>query len=145
MLKIDRRSEQIVRNMRQHPERARKGSMKGLWFAGKALRKDLQSKIKDRSEKTGRYYLYKGRRLRASSPGEFPANRSGKLRKSVGFDVNNSEEMEFGYRDSVDYGKWLETKEPKRGGRAALKRIVEKNELKTLNIVGREIYKEIIR
>jgi len=56
--------------------------------------------------KTGNLYMIKGKLHRASAPGEFPANLSGKLRKSISYTVRGSNSMEFG--DKVEYGKYLE-------------------------------------
>jgi len=56
--------------------------------------------------KTGRLYMIKGKPHRASAPGEFPANLSGKLRKGIDYSVRGSNSMEFG--DRVKYGKYLE-------------------------------------
>jgi HK97 gp10 family phage protein len=145
LLSIDSRSKRILRDLKRHPEKARKGSMKGLWAAGKFLQKETQKLIKDKSSKTGRTYKFKGKTHQASAAGEYPANRSGKLRKSVGFDVLDSEDMEFGYRDSVNYGKWLEDGTKKIKKRPALNRTVQDNKIKVLNIIGLEIEKEIIR
>lgn len=142
-LELDSRSLRILKDMRSHPKKAKKGAMKGLWFAGKELEKDVKDKIKDRSTKTGRYYKYKGRRLRASAAGEYPANRSGNLRKSVGFDVLSSEDMEFGYRTSVDYGKYIEQGTKRMDKRPALDKTVQRKKIYILNIIGREIEKEL--
>ena len=86
MLELDSKSKTILVNMRLNNEKAIKGAQKGLWYAGKSLEKEVKDKIKDKSEKTGRYYKYKGRNIQASAAGEYPANRSGNLRKSIGFE-----------------------------------------------------------
>lgn len=56
--------------------------------------------------KSGRLYKIKGRLHRASAPGEYPANLSGKLRKGIGYKVRGSNSMEFGSKE--DYSKYLE-------------------------------------
>ncbi len=145
MLELDRKSQKILGDMRTSPKRAKKGAMKGLWYAGKELQREAQSKIKDRSGKTGKYYKYKGRNIRASAPGEYPANRSGGLRKSLGFEVLGSEDMEFGSRSTIKYGKYLERGTRKMRRRPFLENTVNNNKLDVLNIVGREIYKELIK
>lgn len=48
------------------------------------------------------------RSRRRSSPGEAPANMTGNLRRSMGYQIQGSDSMEFGYRDSAQYGKFLE-------------------------------------
>lgn len=54
------------------------------------------------SKKTGRRYGSH----RASAPGEAPANRTGKLAKSVNFHVRNHQEMSIG--ESASYASFLE-------------------------------------
>lgn len=56
--------------------------------------------------KTGRLYKIKGALHRASAPGEFPANLSGKLRRGVDYTVRGHSQMEFG--DRAKHGVYLE-------------------------------------
>ena len=56
--------------------------------------------------KTGKWYTYKGRRYRASAPGEAPAVRSGALVKSIKYTVSGGNRMEYG--DRQEYGRYLE-------------------------------------
>ncbi len=142
---LDRKSQKIFLNIGRHSEAARKGAMKGLWDAGKFAQKEIKERIKDKSEKTGRIYRYKGRTHQASAPGEYPANRSGTTRKGVGFEVHSSDALEIGYRSQVKWGKFLEEGTRIMKPRPALDRTVQKNKVKMANIIGREIYKEIIK
>ena len=69
-----------------------------------------------RKPKGGRTYILRtrsGRRRRhvASAPGETHANLTGKLRRSLSWQVRGGQELEFGYGVGVpttEYGKFLE-------------------------------------
>lgn len=76
----------------------------GLYRVGKVLEKTASDGIL-RATKTGRYYKYKGKTYRASSAGQYPANVSGKNRRSIGFDVIGKKQMRFGAR--VGYSEYL--------------------------------------
>jgi len=91
------------------PDATRRGIRNALYLSGKALRKFSRDLIKN-PPKTGAYYRIPGRKRlhRASAPGQPPANRTGKLRESVGFEVKGSSDMRFGVRTDVNYGKFLE-------------------------------------
>ncbi len=56
------------------------------------LRKPKSGRLYIRRDKAGRR-----RRHRASAPGETHANRTGELRKSIGWNVHGSIELTFGY------------------------------------------------
>ncbi len=62
---------------------------------------------------TGRVRVGSTRRYRASRKGEAPANPTGNLRSSVGFQIEGVSNMEFGYRTegkfrNAAYGEFLE-------------------------------------
>jgi len=88
----------------------------GLYNFGDKLRKDIRADILSKN-KSGRVYIVKkgDRRFRhrASAKGEAPANLTGNLRASVGFDVQGID-MKIGYREvsqkgkPVPYGRRLE-------------------------------------
>lgn len=56
--------------------------------------------------KTGRIYIFRGRRHQASAPGESPANRTGRLARSIDYKVRSYSEMVFGAK--AFYGGFLE-------------------------------------
>lgn len=74
--------------------------------------------------RTGRVYRFRGRNHRASAPGEAPANRSGRLLRSIDYIVRSHKQMEFG--DKVLYGKFLELGTSKMEPRPHLKTTVDK-------------------
>ena len=82
--------------------------------------------------KTGRVYnvVIRGRRVkhRASAPGEAPANMTGALQKSLGFEVTGASWMEFGA--NTPYARELELGSAKRNlaERPYLKATVKKTQ-----------------
>ncbi len=82
-----------------------KGIRKAFFEIGNENKRYLRRRIRAK-DKTGFLYKYKNRPHRASAPGEFPANRSGKLAKGVDFVSQGSKSMEFGVEEL--YGKRLE-------------------------------------
>lgn len=81
------------------------GIRKAFFTVGTLLRKEARRSI-IQGPKTGRLYRIKGRRHRASAPGEPPANFTGTLQKSVGFKTHGKRELEFGAR--APYAAFLE-------------------------------------
>ena len=121
-----------------------RGIRQGFWSIARELRTGVRKRIKEKP-KTGRRYRIKGRRRRhrASAPGEDPANLSGKLRKSVGFQIRDND-MEFGYRDSVNYGKFLEVGTRKMKPRPALTKQVNASTKNSRGHFEREIEKALL-
>lgn len=98
-------------------ERANRQAIRRSFFdMGTTLKKQAQSNIID-GAKTGRVYLIRrgGRRRRhqASAPGESPANMTGALRRGIGYKIQGSDRLEWGYSDKTPYGLWLEEGTPK--------------------------------
>lgn len=83
-------------------EGATRRSIRHAWFElGKDLRAEANREIL-RKPKSGRVYVVRGRGGRrrrhvASAPGETHANLTGKLRRSIGWKVSGSDQMDFGY------------------------------------------------
>jgi len=142
MLSLESSSKAVLDDFKKQPRKAQVGGMRGLTFAGKMLRKETQKQIRDRSQKSGKLYKYKSRYIRASAPGEYPANRSGNLARSIGFDVNGFN-LYFGARNPAFYAKFLDKGTRKMRPRPFLDRTVQKEKLEVLKIVGREIEREL--
>jgi len=93
----------------------KKGIRKGFYFIGRDLVKESRRLI-NKKPKSGLYYIVneglggkilKHPRLhKASAPGEAPAVITGKLRKSVTFEVKNYNLLIFG--STIEYGESLE-------------------------------------
>jgi HK97 gp10 family phage protein len=122
--------------------RARIGMRVGLFQVGKFVVKVARDGIKT-GPKTGRVYKFKSRNKRASSPGEYPANRTGKLRRSVDFTVEGFKKMRFGA--GKEYGKFLETGTRNMEPRPTLKKTVDKTASATKNILQKSLNEEIKR
>lgn len=108
------RTKNMSRDMRQNIR-------KGMFFMGRDLVKTAQSKILDQP-KTGEVRIIRrGKtkrrvRHRASAPGEAPANLSGGLRRSIGFNIQGHSQLEFGggkEGSDIVYARPLELGNPK--------------------------------
>jgi len=134
-----------LKTLGEMEHKACSGAKKGFSFAGHFLIKKSKSGMKQ--PKTGRFYIFKGKRIRASAPGEYPARRSRDLFRSLGFQIISSEDMDFGSRLDAKYPRILE--KGSEGGkitrRSYLERPVEENKTKIANIIGKEIEKELKR
>ena len=112
----------------------RAGIRQGLYNLGSNL-KQTSSKEMLKRNKTGRVYRYKGRRHQASARGETAANRSGKLRKSIDFQVQGSEGLRFGA--SAPYAEFLEN--PSKLDRPTLRDSMKKNYIVGANYIEQGI------
>jgi HK97 gp10 family phage protein len=80
----------------------------GFFRLGRDLKASADREIL-RRPKGGRVYLIRGpggrrRRHIASAPGETHANFSGRLRRSIGWEVRGAQELEFGYGAGPEAG-----------------------------------------
>jgi len=83
------------------PSRTKRSIRQGFFELGKDLKQTANKEIL-RKPKGGRTYIVRGpsgrrRRHVASAPGETHANLTGKLRRSLGWQVHGAHSMEFGY------------------------------------------------
>lgn len=142
--KADPANRQILIDLGNSSQGVRRGIRQGFWHLARELRKDAQQAI-TKGPKTGVLYRPRGgkRRRRRSAPGEAPANQTGTLRKSVGFEIKGTESMVFGYRDSAPYGKFLEEGTSKMAPRPNLKTQVDKSEKSAQQHFEREIAKAL--
>lgn len=123
-------------------ENGDKAARTGLYRVGKMLTKKARDGIKQ-GPKTGNYYPYKGRRKRASSPGQFPANRSGELRRSIDFDIDGAHLMTFGA--NTEYAGYLEEGTENMIKRPYLIKVMRKNRQETRNILSKAFDEEMKR
>ena len=100
-----KKDRQTMRNVAGSIKAVKRGIRSGLFEIGIENKKHLRGLILDKN-KNGRIYHIKGKLHQASAPGEAPANLSGKLQRSVDFNVRGSSEMAFGEKEF--YGKFLE-------------------------------------
>lgn len=143
-LEINPGNKKVFFNLSRSAAGTKRGIKQGFWFIARELRTGVRKRIKEKP-KTGRHYRIKGRRRRhrASAPGEDPANLTGKLRNSVGFQIRDTD-MEFGYRDSVNYGKFLESGTSKMKPRPALTNQVNASAKNARGHFEREIKKALL-
>jgi len=94
----------------------KKATRKGMFKWGKDLKSTASASILA-NDKTGIVYIRRTpggrrRRHRSSGPGQSHANRSGALRRSIGWKVTGSDRLEFGYgvdgKDTPDYDGFVE-------------------------------------
>lgn len=112
--------------------KVRKGLKNALIEIGKENVRHTKALIR-KQPKTGRFYG----KHRASAPGEPPANRTGKLLRSVRYKSSSWSFMEFG--DSAPYGKFLEDGTKKMRPRPHLKRTVREKSRDNFNSIAKAV------
>ena len=121
-----------------------KGIRQGFYNVGKLLKSSANKDILAK-DKTGKVYrIQRGkvvRNHRASAPGQTFANLSGAARRTLGFDVRGSSELEFGFRQNAEtfYTKILETSL----NRPAIGNAVKKEQGNSIMIMERETKKAL--
>jgi hypothetical protein len=136
----------IFEDLRTHEEKIKNGIRKAYYRMGKQCTKDARESILQ-GPKTGRiYYIKKGSRTykhQASAPGEPPANLTGRLRKSIDFEVRSFRQLEFGA--NTPYAAALELGSPQRKllPRPYLVRALDKNHKNFHNFLASEMEKSL--
>lgn len=141
-----------------------KGVTNSFNLIGKSLIKTARKGILDKKNKTGKIYIVlKNGELQehqASAGGEYPANLSGSLESSLGYEgANSGNRLEFGAggRESkvrknkklVKYAKYLEEGtsnsdgSPRMASRPFLKMAIESNYRNIENYIGNSVVDEI--
>jgi HK97 gp10 family phage protein len=111
-------------------ERATNVALTAAWKeVGTLLTNKLQYMIRN-GPRTGRVYTFRGRKHQASAPGEVPANRTGRLAKSVGYEATGHHTLQFG--EEAEYAGWLENGTKKMAPRPHLS--VAVNEMQTVTM-----------
>ena len=84
------------------------GIRRGLLDVGPELMREVKRRIQN-TPKTGRIYNIRGKRHQASAPGEAPARLTGKLVRSVRFNVSSSTRLVIGeLRKIAPHARYLE-------------------------------------
>lgn len=135
---------EVFIQIKNAPDATKRGIRNAFYLVGHALRKDSRRRIIN-GPKTGALYRIKGRENlhRASAPFESPANLFGKLQKAIGFQINGSETMDYGVREKVKYGVYLELGTDKMTKRPFLIRSIRKRQQTTSNYFNGELNKEL--
>lgn len=112
----------------------------GLFRLGKDLIQSFNDQTKKR--KSGKLYRVPGRRrrVRASSPGQSPAVRTGKYKKSVGYKIWGNT-MRFG--NTAEYSGFLETGTSRMKARPGLGNAIKDNQRNGLLSLSDSIKAEI--
>ena len=116
-----------------------------FWFAlGKTLTKSFNQAVLAKPRAGRVYKVRRGKTTRrhvASRPGETPANLSGNYRKSIGYQIRGTMEMQFG--NSAEYAGFLENGTSRMAERPGLGNAVDDTEGEALqdasNILEREL------
>lgn len=118
---IDKKSQKVLFDIGKHGFKHRKALRIALNEIGSKVSNKMANFI-FRPPKTGRFYVYKGRRYQASAPGESPANRTGRLAGSGGYRVRSYFDVTI--FETAPYAKYLEYGTPKMLPRPHLSRAV---------------------
>ena len=119
-------------------ENAQLGARRGLNAFCKMLNKGTKDAIKN-PPKTG--VKYPQLRVRSSAPDEYPANQTGKLRRSVGYEIDGYTRAVLGATQHYAYFLALGTRKMKK--RAFIDRQMKENMAKGYDIIATEINKAI--
>lgn len=105
----DPRNRKVELQIKGNAKATVRGIRQAFYFLGKDLKATANKNILAKP-RFGREEIFRGRRRRASVPGESFANRSGDARKTLGFFVKGGDQMEFGFRANPEtlYVKTLE-------------------------------------
>jgi len=87
-------------------ERATNLALRYAWRQAGVIVTDKLRYIIRNGPRTGRVYTIRGRKHQASAPGEAPANRTGRLAKSVGYKATGHHTLEVG--EEAEYAEYLE-------------------------------------
>lgn len=139
---LTQEGKKVLINLGLASEKFQSACRESLYDAGKILRDTISTGILH-GEKTGRYYKYKTLTKRASAPGEFSANRSGRLRRSYDFIVDGYKKMIFG--SDVDYALYVEDGTYKMKARWNIKQGIEKSEQEVLQLMKNKLDCELKR
>lgn len=104
-IKVTKKSKQVlvdIKNMNRH---MKKGAKEAMHDIGKIVG-DENKRVLTTGVRTGRVYIIKGVRHKASAPGEPAASRTGRLHKSYDYRVASWNTMRVG--EQADYAKYLE-------------------------------------
>lgn len=121
----DDRGRKVERNLFGLKDITVRGKRQAFYKIG-ALAKSTIVRNISAKPRAGRLEKYNGRRRRASVAGESFANKSGAAKKTLGFEVRGSTELEFGFRENAEtiYTKILEESKDRPTLKIASKSIV---------------------
>jgi hypothetical protein len=139
-INIDSKSQKVVLSIENLKKATETQLRLGLYDVGKQLRGTASENIK-KKPRSGRIYKHKGRKHRASIPGESWANKSGEARRGLNYKVKSSTELEFG--NTVEHAAYMEFGTKNIQPRPAHLIAIRENNRNIINILGRRIKKAI--
>ncbi len=99
----------VFRVLKDLPRGTRSGIRRSMYDIGTVATRDMVTRLTT-GQRSGRLYKVRGRIVRASAPGEFPAKRTGGLARSANYSVRGASELEVGARSRFGkpIGEFLE-------------------------------------
>ena len=118
------------------------GIEKAFWQSGKDITAEFSKQVLAKN-KTGRLYVIRGRKHRASAPLETPANLTGNYRKSVGFKVNQGTTPQLTIGNSAEYAGFLELGTSRMIKRRGLRNAIRASERDIIRNLSTDIFEAI--
>lgn len=140
-IKEDSKNKKVFLHFDNLGNKVLKGMRQGLYRVGKNALVPTVSQGILQSRKSGRYYKYAGRKYRASAAGEYPANVTGKNRRSIDFFVKGKETLYFGAGE--EYSKYLVEGTKNMAKRDFLQKAIRQTRQKTKRLLITEIDRAI--
>jgi HK97 gp10 family phage protein len=143
-MKAEPSNEKAIKSVDEIAKRTHEGIRQGFFKLGKDLREEAKRLITE-PPKTGRIYRVRiGGKIvlhQASAAGEAPANMTGALKSTVGYDVSGANQITFGAgnKDKVKYAGYLENGTKKMAKRPYLKPAIEKSKARAFEHLKTEI------
>ena len=141
-IKFGKDTKHVLDSFKTHVNSIDTDARHTLFEIGKLFDKELRDGIKN-PPKSGKYYSKNGRRVRASKAGEYPANRTGRLRKSSNFRVVTDRKMIVGL--TASYAKFLEEGTVRMEPRPMLELTAERIEKRAFEIARKRMGEKIKR
>lgn len=139
-VKADPLAHRVYIDIEKITKKHKKAIRNAMFDIGQKNKVDIRNNMKRSSTKTGRIYTIRGRVHQSSAAGEAPANFSGKLARSVGYEVRGHRQVAFGYGE--EYGLFLEKGTQKDGSvhikpRTNLRKVMDQNTQTFINYMVR--------
>jgi HK97 gp10 family phage protein len=131
-IKVTEKTRRILIDVTKLEGTTKKGLEAALFEIGKDVQRETIKLIKT-GEKTGKVYRFRGRDHTASAPFEAPANRSGRLARSIRYNVTNWQKMTVGAE--APYAGYLEKGTPDMEERPFLEKAVHNRQQDTVNSI----------
>lgn len=113
-IKVTKKSKSVLIDLKYMNRRMKKGAKEAMHDIGVVVGRE-NKRIQTSGARTGRVYMIKGKRHKASAPGEPPKKRTGRLYKSYDYRVSSWHTMRVG--EEAPYAKYLEDGTRRMGGR----------------------------